>query len=223
MIESSVRWILAFVAALVAVILVAPLAAAATPGAPSGASLTCDSHGATATAVVTAAERGPPAGLYQYTTYDAVDRRSDGASVRPDRATPSAAITYTHHTPLVQVAGAAAMTQEQAGVSDGCSAVFDRGGVAANGATRLQVQIGTKIEKQMGKRGWTRDSVEDLINNPARTVRTRDTRHLPGGGRNDAPATAYINRGGGYVVRNDETGDIVQVSNLNDPNWKSPW
>lgn len=94
---------------------------------------------------------------------------------------------------------------------------------AANGAARLQVQIGTKIEKQMGKRGWTRDSVEDLINNPARTVRTRDTRHLPGGGRNDAPATAYINRGGGYVVRNDETGDIVQVSNLNDPNWKSPW
>jgi hypothetical protein len=75
----------------------------------------------------------------------------------------------------------------------------------------------------MGKRGWTRESVADLINSPSRTITTRDTRYLPGGGRNDAPATAYINRSGGYVVRNDETGDIVQVSNLNDPDWKSPW
>lgn len=75
----------------------------------------------------------------------------------------------------------------------------------------------------MGRRGWTRESVDDLVNNPSRTVATRDTRHLPGGGRNDAPATGYINRTGGYVVRNDETGDIVQVSDLNDPNWKSPW
>lgn len=64
---------------------------------------------------------------------------------------------------------------------------------------------------------------KDLVNNPSRTIATRDTRDLPGGTRNDAPATAYINRGGGYVVRNNETGDIVQVSNLNDPNWKSPW
>ena len=96
-------------------------------------------------------------------------------------------------------------------------------GVAANAGARLEIQLGTKIEGQAAKRGWSRESVEDLINNPSRTVATRDTRHLPGGGRNDAPATGYINRSGGYVVRNDETGDIVQVSNLNDPNWKSPW
>lgn len=95
---------------------------------------------------------------------------------------------------------------------------------AANAGARLEIQIGTKMEGQMAKRGWTQESVEDLIANPSRTVPTRDTRYLPNGARrNDAPATAYINRTGGYVVRNDETGDIVQVSNLNDPNWKSPW
>ncbi|WP_429244211.1 colicin E5-related ribonuclease [Luteibacter sp. 621] len=37
------------------------------------------------------------------------------------------------------------------------------------------------------------------------------------------PATAYYSRSGGYVVRNDVTGDIVQISNRNDPGWKAPW
>ncbi len=85
------------------------------------------------------------------------------------------------------------------------------------------IWIGSKIQRQMGKRGWTDSEVEDTITNPARTVPTRDTRHLPGGGRMDDPATAYMRSDGSYVVRNDKTGDVVQVSNRNDPNWKSPW
>ncbi|WP_408981024.1 colicin E5-related ribonuclease [Pseudomonas sp. B21-017] len=28
---------------------------------------------------------------------------------------------------------------------------------------------------------------------------------------------------GSYVVRNDRTGAIVQVSNKKDPNWVAPW
>lgn len=36
-------------------------------------------------------------------------------------------------------------------------------------------------------------------------------------------ATAYINKDGSYVVRNNKTGDIVQISNRNNPNWKAPW
>lgn len=64
----------------------------------------------------------------------------------------------------------------------------------------------------------------DLIANPSRTFATHHSRYLPnGGGRNDPPAKAYINRTGGYVVRGDETWAIVQVSKLNDPDWKSPW
>ncbi|UOE45625.1 colicin E5-related ribonuclease [Agromyces larvae] len=102
--------------------------------------------------------------------------------------------------------------------------VSDEAALAAKTSARLETQIGPKIERQMSGRGWTRDMVEDLIENPSRTVATRDTRWLSNGvERNDAPATAYLNSRGGYVVRNDETGDIVQVSNLNDPNWKSPW
>ena len=37
------------------------------------------------------------------------------------------------------------------------------------------------------------------------------------------PATAHYHKDGGYVVRNNNTGDIVQVSDVNDPNWKDPW
>jgi hypothetical protein len=80
-----------------------------------------------------------------------------------------------------------------------------------------------KIEKQLESRGWTKESVNDTISDPDRTVPTRDTRHLPGGGRMDDPATAFINADGSYVVRNDVTGDIVQVSDRFDPDWKLPF
>lgn len=83
--------------------------------------------------------------------------------------------------------------------------------------------VASKIEGQLAKRGWSRSSVDDAISNPTRTVSTRDTRHLPGGGRNNDPATAYYSRDGGYVVRNDRTGDVVQVSNRNNLNWRAPW
>jgi WXG100 family type VII secretion target len=82
---------------------------------------------------------------------------------------------------------------------------------------------GPKIEKQMVKRGWTPESIDDTIEHPDRIVETRDTRFNLDGTRNDDPATAYINSDGSYVVRNDRTGDIVQVSDRNDPDWKPPF
>ncbi len=95
--------------------------------------------------------------------------------------------------------------------------------VGGRGANTPPTSFGAKIEKQMAKSGWTKDTVEQTIVNPHRTVQTRDTRHLPGSGRMDDTATAYINKDGSYVVRNDRTGDIVQVSDRTDPNWKSPF
>jgi filamentous hemagglutinin len=65
--------------------------------------------------------------------------------------------------------------------------------------------------------------VQSTIDDPEATVATRDTRHLPGGGRMDDPATGYLSKRGGYVIRNDRTGDIVQVSDRTDPNWMAPW
>ncbi|MES1189699.1 MAG: colicin E5-related ribonuclease [Steroidobacter sp.] len=75
----------------------------------------------------------------------------------------------------------------------------------------------------MSARGWTTKSINDAINRPLRTVATRDTRYLSDGSRMNAPATAFYGRSGGYVVRNDATGDIVQVSDRYDQNWRAPW
>lgn len=36
---------------------------------------------------------------------------------------------------------------------------------------------------------------------------------------NGNDATAYFNEDGSYVVRDNKTGDIIQVSNRNDPSW----
>ncbi|MBA2680168.1 MAG: hypothetical protein H0U76_17450, partial [Ktedonobacteraceae bacterium] len=74
----------------------------------------------------------------------------------------------------------------------------------------------------LAKRGWTTKQIEETFADPARIVETRDTRHIKGGGNENDPATAYYSRDGGYVVRNDVTGDIVQVSNRNNPTWNDP-
>lgn len=96
----------------------------------------------------------------------------------------------------------------------------------AEGATRLLgpgTSFGSKIEGQLARRGWTKRLVQSTIDDPASTMATRDTRFLPGGSRMDDPATGYISRRGGYVICNDRTGDVVQVSKRTDPNWRAPW
>ncbi len=37
------------------------------------------------------------------------------------------------------------------------------------------------------------------------------------------PATGYVAKDGSYVILNDVTNDVVQVSNRFDPAWKAPW
>jgi filamentous hemagglutinin len=93
----------------------------------------------------------------------------------------------------------------------------------ATNTPEVTTKIAPKIGKQMGKRGWTPDLIDETIQNPARKVSTTDTRWKPDGTKMNDPATAYIDKNGNYVVRNNETGDIVQVSDRNDPNWKSPF
>jgi Colicin E5 ribonuclease domain len=90
--------------------------------------------------------------------------------------------------------------------------------------TLVQTVFEPKIARQLKQRGWTEKDVEDTIENPARTAKTRDTRNLEdGGGRRDDPATAYVRDDGSYVIQNDVDGTVVQVSNRNDPNWKNPF
>lgn len=94
--------------------------------------------------------------------------------------------------------------------------------LAAAGGKGIEIKISEKIKKQAQKRGWTQDSIEEAINSPSTTKRTTDKRHLPSGGQNNEPATQYYTKDGHYVVRNDKTGDIVQVSDRNNPNWRDP-
>jgi len=97
---------------------------------------------------------------------------------------------------------------------------------AAKAAPKLPgpgTSFGAKIEGQLAGRGWTKDLVQSAIDKPTRTVPWTDTRHLPGGGRMNDPAIAFYGPRGGYVVRNNRTGDIIQVSDRTNPGWKAPW
>lgn len=76
------------------------------------------------------------------------------------------------------------------------------------------VHIDKKIKDQMQARGWDEGSVQETIKNPHKTAQAIDRTS------NNEPATAYFNKEGHHVVRNDKTGRVVQVSNKNDPNWK---
>jgi hypothetical protein len=102
-----------------------------------------------------------------------------------------------------------------------------KGSEAANGRAHPLLTAGIRISRKVGgqawKRGWTYDLIRNAIEYPLRTMATRDMRHLPGGGRVNEPATIYYSRRGGYVVRNDRTGDIVQVSDRTNKDWKASW
>jgi hypothetical protein len=64
----------------------------------------------------------------------------------------------------------------------------------------------------MASRGWTVQEVDAVLNQPhaTRTAVNRATGNA---------ATAYFRFDGHYVVRDDVTSDIIQISNRNDPGW----
>jgi len=67
------------------------------------------------------------------------------------------------------------------------------------------VGVSDKVRGQLGERGWTEQEVRDAANGPAAGTSTDNTE-----GRND-PATVY-GAADGYVVVNDRTREVVQVS-----------
>lgn len=64
----------------------------------------------------------------------------------------------------------------------------------------------------MERRGWTRELIHETINNPftTRVATNRATGNA---------ATAYFEATGSYVVKDNVTNEIIQVSNRLDPNW----
>ena len=70
-----------------------------------------------------------------------------------------------------------------------------------------------KINNEMAKRGWTESSVRRTVDSP---YTTRASTNKATGN----PATAYYNEQGGYVVIDDVTKEVVQVSdNINPDTW----
>jgi hypothetical protein len=52
----------------------------------------------------------------------------------------------------------------------------------------------------------------------------RDTRYNPVlQSRNDFPATAYADAQGDWIVVRDIDGDVIQVNDRGDPNYKAPF
>lgn len=72
--------------------------------------------------------------------------------------------------------------------------------------------ISKKVGRQLAKRGWDPQLIDDVLNNP---YATRPSTNRATGNS----ATAYFRQDGSYVIRDGVTGDIIQVSNKNDPNW----
>jgi hypothetical protein len=72
--------------------------------------------------------------------------------------------------------------------------------------------LDAKIQAQLEKRGWSVEDVQTTVNKP-------HTTSLATNKATGADATAYFNEDGSYVVRDNATGQIIQVSNRNDPAW----
>jgi len=56
-----------------------------------------------------------------------------------------------------------------------------------------------------------------------KVVKTTDHRQKKGvPGRRNEPATRFYSARGGYIVVNNRTGQVVQVSDRINPDWKAP-
>lgn len=77
---------------------------------------------------------------------------------------------------------------------------------------KVAFKLTAKIAKQMGQRGWSDDLISKVLNKP---YTTRVATNKATGNK----ATAYFAKDGSYVVKDDISHEIIQVSNRADPNW----
>lgn len=83
---------------------------------------------------------------------------------------------------------------------------------ATNNILTTNIPTSGRKFNQLTSRGWDQSSIDNVVNGPAHT--STATNRATGN-----PATAYFDSSGNYVVRDNVTGDLVQMSNRNDPNW----
>ena len=90
--------------------------------------------------------------------------------------------------------------------------VSDAEASGADTGSRSTSSISPKIIGQMGSRGWNIALIDDTIADPAKTSPAENK-------ATGSAATAYFATDGSYVVRDNLTKQIIQISNRNDPYW----
>ncbi|MGE0267467.1 MAG: colicin E5-related ribonuclease [Candidatus Omnitrophota bacterium] len=131
--------------------------------------------------------------LFAYDTYGLISTFSDPCASGAEKAAVGAAWT----------AGALSF-------GDGTTLAARR--AAQEAAERASSQFSKKITKQISERGWTKESIHSTILNP--TQRKTAINKATGN-----KATAFFSKDGSYVVKDDVTGDIIQISDKTDPFW----
>lgn len=80
------------------------------------------------------------------------------------------------------------------------------------GGTDVLKGFGSKTESYIAKRGWTWDSMKEVVNKPYTTSEAVNK-------ATGNAATAYYNKAGDYLVVDNITGDLVQTSKFGDTGW----
>ncbi|WSH31082.1 colicin E5-related ribonuclease (plasmid) [Rhizobium beringeri] len=83
-----------------------------------------------------------------------------------------------------------------------------------------KIVIDSKIGNQLQARGWTEQELMFVIGRGSvgSTTDNRSAAKTPDGLPRNDMASVYGSKSG-YVVVNDRTGEVVQVSGKNDPGW----
>ena len=75
-----------------------------------------------------------------------------------------------------------------------------------------ETKSSAKLFRQMQNRGWSFSDVEEVVRRP---FTTRQSINKATGN----PATVFYNRDGTYIIVDDVTNALVQISDKYDPNW----
>jgi hypothetical protein len=169
-----IRRLIGIVIALVAAWLGLAASAQAMPSVPAASSQFCthDDPVTGSQSFTPTPERGRPSVQHHTRTYDAADRPTHGASVRPGDATKPAAYDYDDTATFARVARGGGVTEVRAGGARSGPLVVEFWRVAAEGATPL-IKAGTAGGETAGKA--FPQSVKDaaLAENPGTCVYCR--------------------------------------------------
>jgi hypothetical protein len=100
--------------------------------------------------------------------------------------------------------------------------LLSSGSNSSNGIDPNNITIPTKKVSQVKARGWTLNSIQNTVKNPAMTRSTLDNPSIFNKA-NGNPVTYYYTADGYYVVIDNVTGELVQVSDQTNKLWQDPF